>query len=256
MKRFALKNDHFRTLCPKVIWIMEGEKSMAEMDQKETEKKRNITVTLSDEDSQMLLEMCGYAGISVGELVENFIRDLTNSNRSNGRDEEYLANSWFNRCGFNFCREPSLLQYLTEITMVEEFMKAWNNMREEQENLQRLHENGPDAIDFELLKINPATHPDVYDYLKKIKEDPERFADYVENCSERLAEAVYEYKYYVKEFEIEFLQVNSKADKADMEREIQAVKDWWTQREQFMQGIEELKSDEMIMSARHKGKKL
>ena len=222
---------------------------MYEVNQKEIEKKRNITVTLSDEDSQRLFEKCGEAGISASELLSNFIRDLTYSNRSNGSDEEDLANSWFNRCGFNFFREPSLLQYLIEVTMVEEFMTAWDNMKEEQENLQRLHANGPDAIDLELLKNNP----DVYDYMKKIKEDPEWFADYVDDCSERLAEAVSEYEYYVKEFESEFLKVNSKAD---MEREIQDVKDWWTQRAQFMQGIEEQKSDEMIMPARHKDKKL
>lgn len=205
MKRFALKNDHFRTLCPKVIWIMEGEKSMAEMDQKETEKKRNITVTLSDADSQMLLEKCGYSGISVAELVENFIRDLIYSKRSNGSDEEDLANSWFDRCGFGRYQEYPLLLVLMnhEESGVRYFLNMLENVESARGELETY--------------LNSSDVPEE-DTLEALKGD-------VQYWEEQL-------KIYASDFGEEISEAN-------LEEEIQLVKDWWTQREQFMRGIEE-----------------
>lgn len=213
---------------------------MDELNRKEVEKKRNIVLgNLSDEDCERLFERCGYSDISVSELFENFVRDLVYSDHSNGSDEEYLANRWFERCRFGICQENSLLQYLTETGMLDEFMKAWVNVKETREELHNLKMNGADAIDLKKYKDNPEYHPDAYVYMKEIKEDPNRLAIYMESLEEFLPEAEKEYEWYLKQFEEEFLEVNPEAD---MQKEVEKVQEWWEQKKVFMQGQKEEKT--------------
>lgn len=60
--------------------------------------QRVITVLLSDEDCDKLYMKLGIRNATVGELVQNFIRDLVFSDDCNGSDECIFANQWFDRC--------------------------------------------------------------------------------------------------------------------------------------------------------------
>ncbi len=66
-----------------------------------TLKDRSITFGLSDTDCEQLMERCGMCGITVDQLLENFIGDLVSGTHSNGSDERMLANKWFDRCWFS-----------------------------------------------------------------------------------------------------------------------------------------------------------
>lgn len=78
----------------------------------ETIRERNITVKLSNADCEKLIKKCGQFGLTPGELIENFISDLIDGTCSNGSDERYLVNQWFDRCWFSYEPQDSLLQHL------------------------------------------------------------------------------------------------------------------------------------------------
>lgn len=78
----------------------------------ETIKERNITVKLSDADCSRVAKMCGEHGLTVAELIENFIGDLVGGTYSNGSDERMYAKQWFERCYFGMFPEPTLLNHL------------------------------------------------------------------------------------------------------------------------------------------------
>ena len=64
-------------------------------------RERMLKINLSDEEIEDLGRMAGAANLTVAELLENFVADLTASNRRNGSDECDYADTWFERCGFD-----------------------------------------------------------------------------------------------------------------------------------------------------------
>ena len=76
--------------------------SYGEEQQKEIEtiRERKITVKLSDADCDRLARKCGEHGLTIGELIENFVGDLVGGTYSNGSDERDYADRWFERCWF------------------------------------------------------------------------------------------------------------------------------------------------------------
>lgn len=81
-----------------------------------TIRERNITVKLSDADCNRLARKCGEHGLTVGELIENFIGDLIGGTHSNGSDEqayvEVLEDGLGNSKGYRL--------YVPENTIVQE----------------------------------------------------------------------------------------------------------------------------------------
>lgn len=73
--------------------------SWGEEQQKEIEtiRERKITVKLSDADCDRLARKCGKHGLTIGELIENFVGDLVGGTYSNGSDERDYADQWFER---------------------------------------------------------------------------------------------------------------------------------------------------------------
>ena len=88
--------------------------SWGEEQQKEIEtiRERKITVKLSDADCDRLARKCGKHGLTIGELIENFVGDLVGGTYSNGSDERDYADQWFERCWFGMFPEPTLLNHL------------------------------------------------------------------------------------------------------------------------------------------------
>jgi hypothetical protein len=65
-----------------------------------TIRERTIILNLSDADMKRISEKASDAGLTVAELLQNFIGDLVDGTYSNGSDERMRANQWFNRCWF------------------------------------------------------------------------------------------------------------------------------------------------------------
>lgn len=75
--------------------IREEEKRQAAADQK-TLRKRRITVTLTDDQYAALQERSKNYGVSVDDILSNYVADLT-CIHSNGSDERDRASSYFQR---------------------------------------------------------------------------------------------------------------------------------------------------------------
>lgn len=78
----------------------------------ETIRERKITVKLSDADCDRLAKKCGECGLTIGELIENFVGDLVGGTYSNGSDERMYADKWFECCWFGMSPKPTLLHHL------------------------------------------------------------------------------------------------------------------------------------------------
>ena len=89
-----------------------GEKQQKEI---ETIRERKITVKLSDADCDRLARKCGVHGLTIGELIANFVGDLVGGTYSNGSDERDYADQWFERCWFGMFPEPTLLNHLLNL---------------------------------------------------------------------------------------------------------------------------------------------
>lgn len=80
----------------------------------ETIRSRTIEVKLSDADVKRISEKAAAHGLTVGELIENFIGDLVCGTYSNGSDERMYAEQWFERCWFGMFPDLTFLRYLIE----------------------------------------------------------------------------------------------------------------------------------------------
>lgn len=75
-------------------------------------KDRTIVIRLSDQDAMNLMDYAAESGMTINQLIENFIYDLVGSKHSNGWDERLYALNWYRRCGFERCEENTFAQYL------------------------------------------------------------------------------------------------------------------------------------------------
>ncbi len=77
----------------------------------ETIKSRTYSLNLSDADVKRIAKTAGSYGLTVSELLENFIGDLVAGTYSNGSDERMYAGQWAERCWFALDPEKSLIHY-------------------------------------------------------------------------------------------------------------------------------------------------
>lgn len=77
-------------------------------------KPREYRLKLSDADVERIAMKAGRYGLTVPELLENFIGDLVCGTYTNGSDERMYAQQWSNRCWFSHAPEKSLVQYFCD----------------------------------------------------------------------------------------------------------------------------------------------
>lgn len=77
----------------------------------ETIKPRTYNLNLSDADVERIAKTAGSYGLTVSELLENFIGDLASGTYSNGSDERMYAEQWAERCWFALDPEKNLIHY-------------------------------------------------------------------------------------------------------------------------------------------------
>lgn len=112
---------------------------------REDRKIRNIELRISDQDMKTLAGRCGSCGISIQELLETFIGDLTGGQGYSGSDEGELADQWLDRHIWTVGDE-SLLQWLMSygggVRDIETIITAWDE--------KKLYEADPDKYEADL----------------------------------------------------------------------------------------------------------
>lgn len=92
--------------------------------------QRNIILKLPGDDIEALCVKAGKVGLTVSELIENFVSDLVDGSRTNGSDERMHANNWFDRCWFHFETERTFLVYLLEWNLTKDAVDKWEELQE------------------------------------------------------------------------------------------------------------------------------
>lgn len=94
-----------------------------------TIKERNIVLNLSDKDCERVSRKAAAVGLTVSELLENFIGDLVAGTYSNGSDERAIANEWFERCWFSLEPDKSFLRYLILTDCIFDVIERWEDIQ-------------------------------------------------------------------------------------------------------------------------------
>lgn len=100
-----------------------------------TIRERTLTLRLSDADVKRICKKAGSVGLTVSELIENFIGDLVCGTYSNGSDERNYADNWFERCCFDLAANPTFLRYSLSNYFFEDVIELYNDIQEEKEYL-------------------------------------------------------------------------------------------------------------------------
>lgn len=117
-----------------------------------TIRERTLTLRLSDADVKRICKKAGSVGLTVSELLENFIGDLVCGTYSNGSDERDFADNWFDRCCFNFVATPTFLRYSLSNFFFENVVELYNDIQEEEEYLADLKSEPVEQDKWEEIK--------------------------------------------------------------------------------------------------------
>lgn len=97
--------------------------------------ERIIKLDLDDVTYDALVRKAGCVNITVTELLQNFIGDLTGEQYYNGSDESDFVDAWFDRCRF-INDEYTFLSYLNDYDLLNKFIetvKDYKNTKESYE---------------------------------------------------------------------------------------------------------------------------
>ena len=109
-----------------------------------TIRERTISLNLSDADVLRISEKAASVGLTVSQLLENFIGDLVCGTYSNGSDERLFANQWLDRCGFTMYAEKSLLRYALLHEELDGLLRAWDERADLLKDIAEAEENPAD----------------------------------------------------------------------------------------------------------------
>lgn len=111
----------------------------------ETIKLRTIIVNLSDADVKRLAEKSGEGGLTISELLENFIGDLVNGTYSNGSDERMYAEQWYQRCWFAMFSDDTFLKFLLLWGDLDDFIDLMNEMESSKKEMAEVTADAEDC---------------------------------------------------------------------------------------------------------------
>jgi len=144
-----------------------------------TVRERTITLRLSDADTVRITEKSESVGLTVSELLENFIGDLVNGTYSNGSDERMYANKWFSRCDFSFEPERTFPAFLIEWGNMQTIIDTLDYIAEQEGELEEATEEEKGAIEEEL----DFQRKEIEDYYKEYADsvkDPQPYTEALE----------------------------------------------------------------------------
>ena len=172
----------------------------------ETIRERKITVKLSDADCDRLARKCGEHGLTIGELIENFVGDLVGGTYSNGSNERDYADQWFERCWFGMFPKPTLLNHLLCWGYdLEDYLNAMDNIETAKEEKKYLEEHPEEADEEEASYLDD----DIADWEEELNDMRE---DWKPEKEPNMDEEIELIKKWVKE------RRNLKDGKTDTER--------------------------------------
>lgn len=143
----------------------------------ETIKPRNIIINLSDADVERIFEKVGEHNITVAQLIENFIGDLVDGTYTNGSDERYKANDYFERCWFGSFPEETFLKYLLNNCSLYDYLEMKENLKDFRTDLKyEEEENEPNIETIEEIKkeiayCNSVLNNFYYEYAQSCKDN-------------------------------------------------------------------------------------
>lgn len=158
-----------------------------------TIKERTITLKLSDADTQRITEKAATVGLSVSELLENFIGDLVDGTYSNGSDERMLANDWFERCGFSLDPRQTFLAFLI----------GWDNLKPTLDTLEYIAEREFDLGEATEEEEKKAIKEELFFQWGEIDDYYKEYAETVKNPQpyEKAIESLQEYRHRLEAFQ-------------------------------------------------------
>ena len=113
----------------------------------QTIRERTITLKLSDADVERVSIRAERHGLTVSQLLENFIGDLVGGTYSNGSDECDFADRWFDRCWFGMFPEYNFLTYVLENWIdVDDVLGDYERLNDMKEDLKL--EEDPEEIEW------------------------------------------------------------------------------------------------------------
>lgn len=152
---------------------------------------RMITLDILDDDAKKVFNLAAGHGLTVAELIENFVGDLVCGNRRNGSDECDCAKQWFNRCWFGMFPEYTFIHYLIDWWEIENFiddLEFMDDMEMGDKDAESDEEKADYQLDYDSAKVNivdyyneyiqncpkdekPQSYDDAINAIRKYKED-------------------------------------------------------------------------------------
>lgn len=163
----------------------------------ETIRPKKVTLNLSEADCRRISLKAANYGLTVGELLENFIGDLVNGTYTNGSDEREQAQAWAERCWFGIDE------------MNPEISKIIRWSRDEWVDLDHLQTV---LTHMEHCENVIQEDPD-YEYIEEYKQDLETWKEELEN------------------YKVDYLKYNPEGD---WESDLSELKKWMEETERFV----------------------
>lgn len=116
-----------------------------------TIRPRTITLELSDADCERISDQAAMYGLTVGELLQNFIGDLVDGTYSNGSDERMYADQYCERCWFSWFNKNLLNHLARDLRDVEDFLDTWNEKQYSEEHPEEYADDRAELVDGEKL---------------------------------------------------------------------------------------------------------
>lgn len=196
----------------------------------QTIRERTITVKLSDADCQRLAEKAAEAGETIDSLMEGFIGDLVDGTYTHGSDEVDCAQRWFER-SYLFTCQTTFLSYLIQYGEVNEIIERLSDIEDMKKDIAIFKEelktgelaSGGTWEDLEthsLGVVKPA-YSSKEEWELSQRHSIEQAEAYIQDCET-----------IINDYWIEYKQ-DWKVPDADIHREIDVIKEWSKQLENF-----------------------
>ena len=213
--------------------------SWGEEQQKEIEtiRERKITVKLSDADCDRLARKCGEHGLTIGELIENFVGDLVDGTYSNGSDERMYAQQWFERCWFGMFPKPTLLNHLlSEGYEPQHFLDALKNIETAKRDIKRSQKDIAEPTDewkniYHNKYNDDFTSYEIVHTYSSLKEFIEHEKECLESYKDDLREWTEERDMMLENWDSSNADLEEALEELkNMDEEIERIKKWVTDR--------------------------
>lgn len=202
----------------------------------ETIRSRTIEVKLSDADVKRISEKAAAHGLTVGELIENFIGDLVCGAYSNGSDERMYAEQWFERCWFGMFPDYTFLKYLIEQWGLDEVIEAWEDIENSQETIADTEKSlasgeiqGMGGKTYTWKDITNSEGTPIYS-SKEEWEQEERTA--MQDEQEYIADR----RTTIDDYWNEYAEMKKEYKNGTFEEEMKKVLDYWQEYQHFLDG--------------------